>query len=269
MKTSIVIGANGFLGSALVNKLVETDEKVVAVYHSKIDKIHEKAELVSVAALLASDLLPDNIYFMSGNYSTSHRELLEINNFLYQCSIKFREAKMIYVSSANVYGNAEDNIIEKSAFNNPSLYATSKIAGEFIVSSMPKYSILRLVYVYGPRMTNNSFIPAIVDAALHKKKITLFNHGKRKQDYIYIEDAVQMCILLSETVENEIYLGASGISYSNQEVALEIKKYINCEVEYRDGDTGTSFYFDPKLSFEKLRWSPRFNLQEGIKKMLA
>jgi len=175
---------------------------------------------------------------------------------------------MVYISSTNVYGNTNQVVTENSSFNSPSIYALSKIAGEFIVGSMKYFSIVRLAYIYGPRITNSSFIPAIIVSAKENKKITLFGQGEREQDYIYIDDAVNFCVLSAMKESNGIYLGATGVSVSNRQVAEEIQKYIDCKIEFKGVETGQSFYFNPEKTFEELNWKPQISISEGINNML-
>ena len=269
MKTALVVGANGFLGCALVDKLLSHNFKVAAIYNSSFDKINKEAKILTKSELFESEIQPDFIYYLPGNYALTHHEMLQLNNDLYQYSLKFADSKMVYISSTNVYGNSDEIITEDSVFNNPGLYALSKISGEFIVSAMKYFSILRLAYIYGPGIANKSFIPQIINAAKENKKITLYGKGERKQDYIYIDDAVNLCIASSLNQHNSIHLGATGISVSNKEIAEEIKKHTECVIAFIGEETGKSFYFNPTKTFKKLNWSPQTTISEGIKRMLS
>lgn len=269
MKTAVVVGANGFLGSALVNELVQQDFEVIAVYHTNHDKVNGKAKLFTNDEILASNITPEYIFYLSGNYANPHHQLLEINSVLYHYTLKFDQAKMVYVSSTNVYGSPNGVVTENSPFNNPGIYAQSKLSGEFIVKVLSNYAIVRLAYIYGPGITNNSFIPAIISSAINKKKITLFGQGEREQDYIYIDDAVSLCIASALNKNNNTYLGATGVSISNKIISEEIQKYTGCIIEFSGEETGQSFYFDPKVTFEILNWKPKTLFQDGIKKMLS
>ncbi|WP_226063983.1 NAD-dependent epimerase/dehydratase family protein [Kaistella polysaccharea] len=269
MKNAVVVGANGFIGSVIVNKLIERGLKVYAVYNTNIDRINLKATVITNEEVLKLSLIPDLIFFLTGNYATPYSELLEMNNMLYTYVKKFPSSKLVYVSSANVYGDANWSIVENSPFVNPGTYALSKLAGEFIVQSLERYSIVRLAYVYGPKMTNTSFIPSLIKSARNHNKITLFGEGEREQDYIYVDDAADLCIMAANTHTNDIYLGATGKSTSNLEVANEIKKFINCEIVLTGTENASSFYFDPSLTFKKLNWKPATSLSQGIKNIVA
>ncbi|WP_291103343.1 MULTISPECIES: NAD-dependent epimerase/dehydratase family protein [unclassified Flavobacterium] len=269
MNLAVVVGANGFLGSAIVNELVNMKIKVLAVYNTRFENVNKRAKLITSDELLISDFQPDCIFYVSGNYTNSHKELLSINNTLYNYSLRFTDSKFVYVSSTNVYGAHNETISENTPFNNPNNYALSKLSGEFIVSASKSYSIVRLTYVYGPGINNYSFIPQIIKSAKETNQINLFGNGGRMQDYIYIDDAVSFCINAAQTKNNWILLGATGKSISNKEVAEEIVKTIDCQIVYKDGDLGQSFKFNPEKSHSLLNWSPKVSFEDGIKMMIA
>lgn len=268
MEVSIVIGANGFLGSNLVNKLIENNQKVVAVYNTNFDSIHKKATVVSIKEIFTSSIKADYVYFLSGNYACSHQDLVQINEELILCCKAFPKAKFIYVSSTNVYGSNSEIISENSAFKSPGIYGISKLAGEFIVSSMENFSIIRMTYIYGLGISNNSFIPQMISKA-KEQKIILFGNGERKQDYIYIDDAVDLCFACSKNKKNAILIGATGVSISNLQVCEAIRQHIPCEIAFTGTETGQSFYFTVDKAKNELHWEPKVPFSEGIKKMLS
>jgi UDP-glucose 4-epimerase len=268
MRTIAVVGANGFLGSELVRRFLDLKVNVTAVYNQRKDNIDKRATIMTSDELLDSDVNLQCIFFAIGNYTCSHKELLSINELLSAITGKFVNARCVYISSSNVYGSHSDIINETSSFNNPTLYALSKLAAEFIVTSLSNFSVIRFTYIYGPGITNQSFIPKLIKSAKENKKIMLFGNGVRKQDYIYINDAVDFCVRVWETDSNDIYLGATGISISNREVAEEIAKISKCEVQYTGIEMGDSYRFDPTLSFQKLQWAPKVAFTDGITQMM-
>lgn len=269
MKTAAVIGANGFLGGAIVSSLLEIGVDVYAVHNGRTDNIDNGAEECHINYFLKSDIVPDVIFHAAGNYACTHAQLLEINDVLLQLSRKKAASKIVYISSSNVYGAHKENPIEEnSSFNNPGLYAHSKIAGEFIVTAHNRYAILRLTYLYGRGITNSSFLPRIIKNAVENKEIVLFGQGERKQDYLHINDAVKFCIAAADLEDNAILLGATGISVSNSEVADTICSLTGAVVTYTGVETGDSFLFNPSATFKLLGWKPQVDFREGIKTML-
>lgn len=267
MELSIVVGANGFLGSSLVNKLIENNQEVFAVYNSNYVSINKNATIVSLKEVFKLSINPNYIYYLPGNYSTSHQDLVRINEELIQFCKVFPNAKFIYISSTNVYGLNDEILTENSDFKSPGLYGLSKLSGEFVISSMKYYSIIRMTYIYGLGISNNSFIPQMISKA-REKKIILFGNGERKQDYIHIDDAVDLCIAGASHDKNVTVIGATGISYSNLEVCKEIRRHISCDIEFTGVETGLSFHFNTDKVLKELNWKPKVKFTEGIKKML-
>lgn len=265
---SAVIGANGFLGRYIMKALINEGNNVIAVYNKSCDKIQENVVLQSIEDFLISDYVPKNIYFCVGNYTSDHTTLVEINQLLYRISKKFTTSKIIYISSTNVYGFQSNLISINSAFNNPSLYAISKIVGEFITSSHEKFAILRLTYLYGIGLENNSFIPKLISTSEEHGKITVFGDGSRLQDYLHVEDAALLCLTAAKLNTNEILLGATGNSISNTNVAKAIQACTDCEIIYTGIESGTSFRFDIEHTLTKTTWMPTKLFEKEIKKMI-
>ena len=269
MKTAAVIGANGFLGSCLVKKLISEDLNIIAVYNINSGNILPNVKAIYKEEFLKTTYDIDFIYFLSGNYTNTHKDLIEINHDLQRYIAKYPNIKFIYISSTNVYGFHSEDITEYSTFNNPSLYARFKLAGEFLISSLSNYSIIRLTYLYGPGINNASFLPTIICSAKENSQIILSGNGSRFQDYLYIDDAVDLCYLAAKVQDNRIYLGATGIKTSNIEVASIISNITNCDIKYLGEERAQSFSFNPNETFTLLKWKPRIEFNIGIKKMLG
>ena len=268
MNISVVVGANGFLGSALVKKLISEGQKVIAVYNLHCNNIDNRALILSNEEFLNFSFEIDFIYFLSGNYTNSYNQLIDINFDLFRYVKKYPDKKFIYISSTNVYGKHKLDITENSSFNDPSLYASFKLSGEFLVSSLRHYSIVRLTYLYGPGITNSSFLPTIIKQAKENGIIYIAGNGERYQDYLYIDDAVEFLILTSKKMESRIYLAASGIKTTNKKVALLISNYTGCKVDFIGEELSPSYGFNPNKTFIILNWKPKVKFEMGLPNML-
>lgn len=269
-KKTAVIGSSGFLGRHIVAGLLKSGGEVTCVYNKNNYHIAGCQQLQIDDFLTSTDQY-DNIVFAAGNYLNTHEELVALNSdLLRSISIKYRESRLLYISSVNVYGVHSDIINENSSFNSPLLYGRSKLVGEFIAASFKSFAIIRLTYLYGPNLNNKSFLPFIIEQALTNGKITLMGHGERSQDYLFVEDAAELCLKALEANENNIYLGASGLSYSNLQIAEAICNNLpNCTIDFKGEEKGVSFFFDPKLTMQTLNWQPQIDINEGIRKCLA
>jgi nucleoside-diphosphate-sugar epimerase len=268
MKTAAVIGANGFLGTCLLKKLLSENINTIAVFNLNNNNHFSEVNYVYKEDFLSANYDVDFIYFVSGNYLNSHKELIEINSDLQRYINKYPNVKFVYISSTNVYGYHTEKITENSSYNSPSLYARFKLAGEFLISSLSNYSIVRLTYLYGPGITNTSFLPTIINSAKINHEIIINGDGSRFQDYLYIEDAVDICYKAANVTETQIYLGASGIKTSNIEVATILSNKLGCVIKFVGEDKGQSFSFDPQKTFSILNWEPKVDFKTGLIKML-
>lgn len=266
-----IIGANGFLGRNITLQCLEKKYDVLAVYNNRKNNIPTSCRTMKYCDLLKSNLRFDTIFLTVGSFKSTHEELIDANiNVTQAISNKFKKQKIVFISSVNIYGFQKQIITTRTSFNNANIYGLSKIAGEFIVMNHPKYSIVRLTYLYGKGMNTNSFLPKIIQDAIEKKLITLYGRGLRKQDYLNVKDAAALCILAAQNNRNNVYLGATGYSITNQQIAKEIQVFIpGCKIKITNIiDKAQSYNFDVRATKKKLNWNPKHILQEGLKEMI-
>lgn len=270
MKT-LIVGANGFLGSRIASQSINKGWESWAVYHKNKNNIPKDCKKIKLNEI--DDIKGEvaRVFLTVGNFSLNKKQLIEAN-----CKItdlfcqKYKKAKIIFVSSVAVYGSHTGIISKQSSFNNPNDYGLSKIRGEEIVAKQPRYSIVRLTYLYGKGMNKNSFLPTIINQALTKKLITLYGDGTRKQDYLYVDDAADLCIRASLAKENNIYLGVTGRSLSNLEVAKIIQKLTpSCKIKSSGIDRALSYIFKKDEATTELGWKPKYSFEKGLKEMLS
>lgn len=274
MKT-LVIGANGFLGRNLVKKALKMGWVVDCVHHTDksfipsqcdsfhIDELHKLKNSYNVVFLLSA-------FIPYGSYNVADQRLLDVNIKIPLTVLdKFKKSKIVYSSSAAVYGNHNSTIFEESSFNNPTLYGLSKLAAESILKFHPDFQIIRFSSIYGEGMTRKTFIPKLLEQAKTNKKLMLFGTGARLQNYVYIEDAVGYLISAVSQKNSGIYLGVAERSYSNTEVARVVQNLVpGCKIQYMGEDDSPSFVYDNSYTQKILKFKPRFSLEEGIRSML-
>ncbi|MBI2085900.1 NAD(P)-dependent oxidoreductase [Candidatus Daviesbacteria bacterium] len=270
----LIIGANGFLGRNLVRKCLELNWKVDCVYHNKKEFIPKQCSSVHIDDLEKLEDSYNAVFlvaaFIPEDKSVLDQKLLDVNIVVpLRVSAKFKKSKIIFSSSASVYGVHDSIISENSSFNNPDNYALSKLSAECILKFSSSYRIVRFSSIYGQGQTLKTFIPKLLEQAKVNKKLTLFGTGARLQNYIYIEDAVGYLIAAVSPKVSGIYLGVAGRSYSNTEVAGIIQNLVpGCKIQYRGEDNSPDFVYDNSYSQKILKFKPRFSLEEGIGEML-
>lgn len=266
----LVIGSNGFLGNAITQAFINRNDQVWAIYNKSSENIPKQCQKINIKDIWDQHDDFDVVILTVGNHSLSNKDLIDVNvNLTQRISNHFKSSKLIFISSVSVYGKHTDSMRENSSFNQPSFYGLSKLAGEAIVLAHERYAIIRLTYLFGETMADNSFLPQILNNACQNGNITLFGEGKRLQDYLHVRDAAELCVLASMYSSNDVFLGATGYSYTNLEIAKKIKEYVpGLHINMVGQDNAPSFRFNPTETIKKLNWVPVHRLDETIKQMV-
>ena len=301
-KSILVTGANGLIGSYLVDYLSYTGANVYALSRSleKLKKRFSKNSEINYIEqdlnnTFKTDLTFDYIIHAASNahplaFSLEPVETMKTNLFgtmnLLE-HIKNYGGKLLYLSTGEIYGNNIDHAFTENDLGvvdtkiARSCYPESKRAAETLcISYYAEYNIsvniARLCYVYGPTITDtNSRADAqFLRNALNNEDIILKSKGAQKRTYCYIADVVSaiLFILLNGT-NAEVYNIAnpdSIISIANY--AKELAELANVKVKFEIPDDieakGYSKQADSILNAEKLiklGWHPVYNIKDGLR----
>ncbi|MDR2033734.1 MAG: ADP-glyceromanno-heptose 6-epimerase [Helicobacteraceae bacterium] len=191
---------------------------------------------------------------------------------------KKHDAKVVYASSAGVYGNspAPNKVGEEEAPEN--VYGFSKLAMDSLAmrfANERNMTIIGLRYfnVYGPREIYKgktaSMILQLGLQILSGKRPKLFKWGEQRRDFVYIEDVIQANIKALGATKSGVYNVGSGEAREYNEIFGNMTKTLerNVEVEYIDNPW--SFFqrhteADIYATKVALGYKPRFNLEKGI-----
>jgi len=224
-KNILVIGGAGFIGSHVVEELLKTDIRKVAVYDNFCRGSRENLEealkdsRVQIFPLggdiLHRDILDeamkeaDAVVHLAALWLLHCHEYpesaFEVNirgtfNVIEACRRHHIE-KLVYSSSASVYGDAvEQPMTESHPYNNWTFYGATKIAGENMLKAYHKrYDLagigLRYMNVYGPRQDYmGAYIAVmmkILDCIERNEQPKVFGDGSQSYDFVHVTDVAR------------------------------------------------------------------------------
>jgi dTDP-D-glucose 4,6-dehydratase len=308
MKKYFITGSEGFIGSNLVEKLLNNRAYIFALvsYNSfgnigwlnllsnnnprlKIIFGDLKDPETYTEFLKKSDYVINLASLISVPYSyTGPKSYIENNvigcHFLYNACRNLKLKKIIHVSSSEVYGTPKKlPISELTIFNPQSPYAASKAGSDHIAKSY-YYSfnlplvILRPFNNFGPRQSLRAVIPTIINQALKGNEIKI---GKvnTKRDFLYVSDTVDVILKLINTnksmVGEEFNVG-TNYSFKIIEVIKLISKILNKKLILKlDKDKLRPIKSEVEVLLcdyskirKKISWSPKFKGRKGFEKAL-
>ena len=292
----LVTGGAGFIGSNLVEKLVQLGHDVIALDNlstgrlSNLDKVKNKIEILNTD--ITKELLDDHfknveqVFHLAGIADIVPSIINPKNYFdanlrgtlnVLEASRKAQVKKFIYAASASCYGIPNEYPTnEKSKIDTQYPYALTKFMGEQIVIhwakvyKMPNVS-LRFFNVYGPRSRTTGAYGAMfgifLAQKLASKHLTIVGDGKQTRDFIHVYDLVEAMILIAQKNKNcEIYNLASGKETSINYIA-DIISDKKVYIPKRPGEPDRSLADISKIKSE-LNWEPKISIDAGIKMLM-
>ena len=247
----LVIGGAGFVGSHLVDQLLQEPVREIVVLDNFV-----RGTRANVSQALADA----RVRLVEGSIADVKllRDLMEHTDYvfhlaalwLFECVHEPRAAldinvvgtynvieaaqqagvkKVIYSSSASVYGDALSTpMTEEHPFNNRTMYGATKIAGEqFFRACYEQHGLdyvgLRYMNIYGPRMdykgTYVSVIMKVLDRMAQGLPPLIFGDGSQAYDFIHVHDVARANILaLKSATSDEFFNVGTGVKTSINEL---------------------------------------------------
>jgi len=302
----LVTGGAGFIGSHVVEKLLEIDAQVTVLdnldtgkigniaQHKKNRNFHfRKGDIRNLR--LVKQLVTDADFILNfaaiGSVQRSIENPLiasEVNvegtlNLL-EASVESGVKRFVQASSAAVYGDSEKLPVHEDFVPKPlSPYAVSKIAGDnYAMVFNQIYGLetvcLRFFNVYGPRQLNSPYsgvITILANEILADRSPRIFGDGEQTRDFVFVEDVVSavMLALTEEKAVGEIFNISTGKATSINNIVQILLKIFGkknlkpVHEKTREGDIRHSY-----ASIEKARttlgYKPVFSLERGLDKLV-
>ncbi len=299
MKVMITGGA-GFIGRYVVNNVISKGHTAVVVDNlstGELYNINNKAVFYELdirdngLQKIMHQEKPEVLIHLAAQISVNksmEQPIMdaEVNitgtiNTLNSC-VKEKVRKVIYTSSAAVYGNPVYLGIDENHPLNPiSCYGLSKLAGEEYIRLYSehyglKYTIFRLANVYGycrNKTGEGGVVYKFLDCMTDQKEPVVFGDGKQTRDFVYVDDVAAACIKAVDSGDNDIFNLGTGTATSINELIDVIRfktgsRAVPKKNGLRTGDIMHSYFNNSKIT-GTLGWKPKYDLQKGIGETLT
>ena len=310
-KTVVVTGAAGFLGSHLSDALLKRGARVIGIDNfitgrpRNIKHLEGNADFQLIRAdvcadpseYIPADCTPDCVLHLASPASPPRYQAHPIETYLVNSMGTHQllqyllrtapEARFLYASTSEVYGNPEVHPQVESYWGNVnpngvrSCYDEGKRLGETICGVHQRdfamdVRMVRIFNTYGPRINpiDGRVIPQFVSQSLAGETLTIYGDGNQTRSYCYVSDLVEAILLLAE------HPNASGKTlnignpdqYTILQTAEIIHEIINPGTEFKvayfpmPGDDPTRRQPDISAAQNFLGWSPQVSFAEGLAK---
>ncbi len=297
----LVTGGAGFIGSHIVDALVQQGHKVTVVDNlstgsaqnlnprgrfyemsicdpqlSEVFK-EEKPEVVNhqAAQMVIQRSLQDPIF-------DAEQNILGSLNLILNC-IRFGVKKIIYASSGGaVYGEPQYLPVDERHPVNPiAQYGVSKHTVEhylhlYSVQSGLDYVVLRYSNVYGPRQNPEGEAGVVAIFARHMlrgQSPTIFGSGDKTRDYIYVADVASANLLAMQSDAKGIYNIGTGVETSDRKMFDTLAELLGYQdAPHYDQIRKGEIYricLDYSKALREMGWQPQVSLREGLSQTIG
>lgn len=289
-----VIGGSGFIGSHVVDKLLEHEHEVTVfdimkphrhdVQHVYIDITDLSKTCVALTGaydavyMLAAMADVNDVY--KNPVEAGEVNIMAVANVL-EAARRNSIGRVILASTTWVYGLAsKESVTEETPLHTERvnhIYVASKVAAELYCHSYQKlygqdFTILRYGIPYGPRTRGGTVLAIFVRKALNHEPLTLFGDGNQYRSFIYVEDLAEGNVAaLNEVAKNKTYNLEGPRPITVREMAEIVKNLIGgVEIEYKEARPGD--FSGKSVSRQKaekeLGWKPKVDFEEGTRRYI-
>lgn len=307
----LVIGGAGFIGGFVVAELLKRDVKSVVIYDNfsrgKTDNIKsslqdERCEIYPFGGdVRETDVLNDAMDGVDYVFHLAAMWLLHCKDYprtafdvniagtfnVLEACVKNNVKKLIYSSSASVYGDAlEVPMTEDHPFNNKNFYGATKIAGEAMCTAYnDRYGLeiigLRYMNVYGPGQDQHAVYSGVIPIVLNKidrgEQPVVNGDGSQAYDFIYVED-IALCNIAA--LESNIALGYYNVGTQIQTSIKEL-----CELMLKLTNSSQNIQYIPyssedarqlvqnrigsaKKAKDEIDFTYQYSLEQGLQRLI-
>ena len=293
MANVVVTGGSGFIGSHVVDALVDAGHAVTVIDHRvrphRPDVGFEDVDLMDLSSVLAATKDAEHIFHLAAvsnvNYAHKYPVYTTGLNVMGTAHIleaaRINGARRVYLASTVwVYNGAPngkpvDETVPFYLEGAGHIYTSSKMAAEMVCHNYHQlyhvpFTILRYGIPYGPRMREELLIPVFIKKALTGQPLTISGRGEQYRNFVYVRDLAEAHVLaMKDSAANQTYNLEGPRKVTVLEVAEGIKKLLGDQVRLefvpaRPGDFGGK-EVTARKAHRELEWYPTVSFGEGLK----
>tara|TARA_B100000989_G_scaffold268963_1_gene224021 strand:- start:6805 stop:7746 length:942 start_codon:yes stop_codon:yes gene_type:complete len=304
MKTVMVTGGAGFIGSHLCETLLNFKYKVLCVDNlltGKVENISEVKKNKNFTFIEHDIVFPlnikcDYIYNLACPASPIHYQndpvktiRTNVNGSINMLELaRKNKARILQASTSEVYGDPlvhpqiETYNGNVNSIGPRSCYDEGKRCAETLFFDYKRQfgldiKILRIFNTYGPRLNfdDGRVVSNFIIQALNNKKITIYGDGSQTRSFCYIDDMINALTILMHSNKNITgpYNAGNPKEITMAELALKIKKITksSSKITYLKLPKDDPLKRKPDINkiTKKLKWLPKIDLDKGLKKTIS
>lgn len=293
-KRFLVTGGTGFIGSFVVDALVEADAAEVVCLDAQPRADHVEAagargnvrlvegDVRDVDAVRAACEGVDGVFHLAvlplRPCVEDPRLCLDVNVVgtfnVFEAAREAGARKVVFSSASSVYGDTHATMDETHPLEGRTMYAASKVAGEFFARAFHDshgldYVVLRYMNVYGPRQAGG-LIASVLARLRAGEAPVVQGDGSQSFDFVHVADVAGANLRAMEAeVSDEAFNVGSGGEASVREIVESLIRLTGADVEpvY---DSETRVLMSRRVgsndkAVRLLDWRPRYTLEEGLR----
>lgn len=293
----MVTGCTGLVGHGICFNLLNKGFEVWGTSRGKLISNHElfhpvqfdlknKPSIKGISNILNQvDILIHNAAILPSDKESSFEQFMLINFFssvkLIKRAIKVGVKQIIYISASpvSIQKIINNKIFEINEYSPNGNYGISKVLSEIacknlMLNGKSLISVLRFTAPYGYINNSNAVFSNFFNNTKNNKTITLWGNGNRVQTFTFVEDIGEACFTIIQKRAVGFYTITGPEKVSMKDLANKIiSNFPNSKTEITyekkiDPQEGISLVVSTKKIEEELSFSPKFNIDQGIKKIL-
>ena len=274
----LVTGGSGFIGSHVVDKLIEHNYEVRVFDVQKPHRNDVKFYKGDITCLGDLNLATEGVDYVFHIAAFSNIDRVSANPL---STIDLNIGGTARVLESARKSGVKRVLLASSYFvggRGGHLYVTSKAASEMLCKDYytlygQPFTILRYGTGYGPGSRGEDVVSVFVQQALSSGKMVIHGNGEQYRYFIYVDDLADGNVAaLKKTAENETYILAGTKKVTINEVAQTIKRLFDDMVSIEYKEERLDDYEGGEVTLEKtkkeLGWEPKVDFEEGVRRYI-